>query len=333
MVALTASVHPWLDQPEVDPDRDVLRRSPLARTISDLIVSGLQDEPLRIGIYGAWGEGKSTVLHFIERFCRDADMPVIWFNPWTARDAAGLWRTLAGQVRSTLRARPSWRELAAEYGIRVLRLSDWSLRLVARWKPWIAELLPLEKAAEAVARSLEGKRPALDQVSINRFLRKLPPHRRLVVLIDDLDRATPQLVPHLLLALREVFDIAGCAFVLALDPRIVAREFPEVHPGWGTAGEFIEKIIQFPFWLPPPVSADVLRLTESALEKLPVAVDRSSVRDLADLLPRNPRRLKQFFRNLVRLGDVIDRHDSDELRWSILRNRSGLGGLEPQCVS
>src|SRR5213594_1464801 len=134
-----------LDQPETDPSRDALRRSALARTIYELIDSGLPGEPLRIGVYGDWGEGKSTVLRFIEHFCRQAEIPLIWFNPWAAKDTAGLWRSFSSQVRNELRARRSWRERIAEWSVRITGVSEWSLRLAAKWKPWLAALLPLQK--------------------------------------------------------------------------------------------------------------------------------------------------------------------------------------------
>src|SRR5437762_7552068 len=169
-----------LDQPESNPERDALRRSALAQTIYELVASGLPGEPLRIGIYGEWGEGKSTVLKFIEFFCRRADIPVVWFNPWAAKDAASLWRSFSREVRSKLRARRSWKERVAEWVVRGSRFSQLGLRLVAWWQPWVAEVLPLERAIDAVARSLDQKRPALDQSSVDRYLQKLPPGRRLV---------------------------------------------------------------------------------------------------------------------------------------------------------
>src|ERR1043166_245982 len=247
-----------LDRPEDDLERDALRRSPMARMVHDLIAGGLPRQPLRIGIYGEWGEGKSTVLNFIALFCRRSHIPVIWFNPWAAKDAASLWRSFEREVRTKLRAGRSWKERVAEWIVRGSRFSEWGLRLVGRWKPWVAEILPLQKAIDAAAASVDRKRPALDRASVERYLRKLPPTGRLVVVIDDLDRATPEVVPHLLLALRELFDIPGCAFIVALAPKILGRALPAIHPGWGTTGEFIEKIVQFPFWLPPPDTKDLL---------------------------------------------------------------------------
>ena len=322
-----------LDQPEINPERDALRRSAFARGIYELIASGLPGEPLRIGVYGEWGEGKSTVLKFVEAFCNKGKIPVIWFNPWAARDAAEMWRSLASEVRTKLRAHRSWKEWIAEYWVRIFASSDWTLRLVAKWKPWVAEVLSLEKAIDAAGRSLSRRRPALDRVSIERYLKKLPGGRRLVVIIDDVDRASPEVVPHLLLALREVFDVQSIAFVLALDPRVLAKALPTVHPGWGTTGEFIEKVIQFPFWLPPPDSDDILRLANNALEDLPLSVDRDVVRDLIDLVPKNPRRLKQYFRNILRLRSAIERHGRDEMNWPILLLFELMRGITPTVTA
>ena len=154
-----------LDRPERNPQRDALRRSTIARTIYDLIATGLPGEPLRIGIYAAWGEGKSTVLNFIEFFCGQADIPVIWFNPWAAKDPASLWRSFSREVREKLRTGRSWGDRGAEWVVRGSRFSEWALRLVAKWKPWVAELLPLQKAIDAAAHSLDQRRPALDRAN------------------------------------------------------------------------------------------------------------------------------------------------------------------------
>jgi len=115
-----------------------------------------------------------------------------------------------------------------------------------------------------------------------------------------------------------MFDVPGCAFVIALDPKVLAKALPAIHPGWGTTGEFIEKIIQFPFWLPAPESRDLLHLANISLAELPISIDRDVVRDFIDLVPRNPRRLKQYFRNILRLRAVIERHDRDEMNWPVL---------------
>ena len=61
-------------------DDDILDRWGIAKTISDLIANTQTDSALRIGIYGSWGEGKTSVLRFVETLCRKADTAVCWFS-------------------------------------------------------------------------------------------------------------------------------------------------------------------------------------------------------------------------------------------------------------
>lgn len=307
-----------LDEPEQQLERDALGRAVLARTIYDLVVSGLPGQPLRIGVYGQWGEGKTTVLKFLSTLAETDHVPVAWFNPWDTKDAPSLWAAFSRAVRQSLQTRRSRKEYVVGLLLRVPLIFKWGIDIAAARWPAIAALLPLQKALDSASASLARRRPALDKAGIHSYLTRLPINKRLIVIIDDLDRAAPEVVPHLLLALREIFDVPGCAFILALDPQVVAKAFPSVHPGWGTTGEFIEKIIQFPFWLPQPKSADVLRLALGTVSDLPLPVDQAAVRDLIDLLPKNPRRLKQYFRNILRLQPIIERHDPDEIQWSVL---------------
>jgi hypothetical protein len=53
--------------------------------------------------------------------------------------------------------------------------------------------------------------------TINELVRTKTEAKRLIVLVDDVDRVDPQLVPQLLLALREL-NVHLTAFVIAVDP-------------------------------------------------------------------------------------------------------------------
>lgn len=71
------------DAPVDDPDADGLRRRLFAYRIADTITSRTDPASVVIGIYGRWGEGKTTVLNFIERHLAESDSIVcIRFNPW-----------------------------------------------------------------------------------------------------------------------------------------------------------------------------------------------------------------------------------------------------------
>ena len=279
----------------------------------------------RIGLYGGWGEGKTSVLNFIESLAHTEGIPVLWFSPWSAQDRVELWTAFSAALERRLGYRPG----------RKRRALRWVGRQWRRWTPFLraattvpAGTLPAElpthssdilkgvlSLTETLLPSLTHDTPAQRQ-DVERQLLAIPGDARLIVVIDDIDRGNAELMPHLLLALREVFDLPGCAFIVAFDPRTIVEALPTAHPGWQPTPAFLEKIIQFSFWLPTPTRQDVLTLAQEEVKAFPtVIVDASALSEIADLLPTNPRRLKDFFRGLWRLSPALARHDASEVKW------------------
>jgi KAP family P-loop domain len=186
---------------------------------------------------------------------------------------------------------------------------------------WAAEIHWLGKAlksAAGLARDSLEEFTMVDREDIEKVLAETLENSRLIVLIDDVDRTEGNLLPYLLLSLREVLDLPGCAFVLALDPEVVAKELGSLHAGWGSGVEFLEKIINFPRWLPKPTSVELDKLIQAELPRLREFVDEAALRDISDLLSTNPRRLKQFLHQLWLLRQLAARHDPDEISWTSL---------------
>jgi hypothetical protein len=313
------------DSPVSRREDDLLRRWNLAKTIYDLVRACPRDWSPRVGLYGGWGEGKTSVLNFIDSLARADGIPVLWFSPWSAQDRVELWTAFSSGLERRLGYRPGGKR----------RAFRWVGRQWRRWTPFLraattvpAGTLPAELPAHS-AEILKGVL-SLTETLLPSLSRDAPPQRqdvehqllavpgdaRLIVVIDDIDRGNAELMPHLLLALREVFDLPGCAFIVAFDPRTIADALPAAHPGWRPTPEFLEKIIQFPFWLPAPTRQDVLALAQEEAKEFPgVVVDADALSEVADLLPANPRRLKEFFRGLWRLRPTLARHDASELKW------------------
>jgi hypothetical protein len=133
--------------------------------------------------------------------------------------------------------------------------------------------------------------------------------------VDDLDRADPKLVPQLLLSFREILDLPGFAFVLAFDDDIIGDALVEYHSAWSDGGAFLEKILDFRFDLPPLYTEQKVRLIERALRDYCSFVPPKSLKQIDDLLPGNPRRLKGLVRNMSALKTEVERHHPEELNW------------------
>ena len=295
------------EAPESSRERDALRRWPFAHSIYQLIQRAPKPWSLRIGIFGRWGEGKTTVLNYIGQMAEKDHCPVARFNPWAAQNRKELWEGFAiavenafdtGSVTRTMVKRRAGK--AAKAGLQLAAMSN------------------VGKAIGGLVGPLVQEKLSVNRNDVEQNLKNNLGERKLITLIDDLDRADPKLVPHLLLGLREVFDLPQCAFIMSLDPVVVSNALGEVHSGWGKTDEFLEKIIDFPFWLPPVQDHDIRRLLDQELKNFPVKLDRSALAEVAHLLPINPRKLKRFLRGLWRFNNQIGRHDDAEIEWILL---------------
>jgi predicted KAP-like P-loop ATPase len=79
------------DAPRATQAEDSLDRWRFASELMGLIRNTPPEWSIRIGLTGKWGEGKSTVLHFIESLARIDGHLVVWFVPWAAVIASRLY--------------------------------------------------------------------------------------------------------------------------------------------------------------------------------------------------------------------------------------------------
>jgi predicted KAP-like P-loop ATPase len=74
------------DRPVEIPEEDILGRSPFAKSIADQIIHTPDKGSLRIGIYGGWGEGKTSILRLIANELEKNGHVCIWVTPWVFSD-------------------------------------------------------------------------------------------------------------------------------------------------------------------------------------------------------------------------------------------------------
>ena len=95
------------DRPILTEEEDRFGRAPFARRIAETI-SHIQDpSSIVIGIYGAWGEGKTSVLNLMAECLKDnLSVIVIRFNPWhfesTEKLLGGFFDTLGSALGKSL---------------------------------------------------------------------------------------------------------------------------------------------------------------------------------------------------------------------------------------
>lgn len=124
---------------------------------------------------------------------------------------------------------------------------------------------------------------------------------RLVIFIDDLDRCLPEKSIEVLEAIKLFLDVPGCVFILGLDKNVIERGIrdrygsPSSSKGSSetdrpiSGADYLEKIIQLPFFLPPIQNDDAANYIRSL-----VGGESSSVIQVFLVgVEGNPRKIKR----------------------------------------
>src|SRR5689334_5973269 len=89
------------DTPVESEKQDRFQRYGFAKRIAK-IVEGNYHKSLVIGIYGKWGEGKTSLMNFIQSEL-DENTVVINFNPWLFQDERNLIKSFFESIATALR--------------------------------------------------------------------------------------------------------------------------------------------------------------------------------------------------------------------------------------
>jgi hypothetical protein len=276
-------------------------------------IRGGEPPQFTVGLYGAWGSGKSSLLRAMVRSLNasDSDALPVLFDAWRHERSEHIIVPLLYCISDA--AQRSGNKALTKHLRRTIKALIFSLNFsvagfgldgrAAKQNWQDSDITPLD---EAFSRPFEELRSLPDTLG----------GKRVVVLVDDLDRCSPEKVVSLLEAINLVMDVPGFIFVLALDydvlVKAVAAKYPHV-----SGHEFIEKMVQLPFRV-PPLTVDA----EEFLGELIPHWDRRqgefpegfarSVMDIADLgLRANPRQIKRLINSFLVLDRIVEQRGLD----------------------
>ena len=147
-----------------------------------------------------------------------------------------------------------------------IKLPLWLFLQIARYPELADELHLKPKIAEAIDSKIityhQHQLKSMEEFEneFKRVLRKVVGKEgRLVVFIDDLDRCLPEKAIEVLEAIKLYLDVEGVVFVLGLDPEVIKKGIEVYYKSLGqdndslpiTGYQYLQKIIQVPFHLPP----------------------------------------------------------------------------------
>lgn len=248
--------------------------------------------PATIGVYGDWGGGKSSLLKIVQKQLEeDEAVIVLSFNGWLFEDYENAKTALMGSILEELLnhrkilpqakdkikkllKRVNGFKLVAGVGKLALGLSTGIAPLAASGGWDFLSLLSLVKdnAKDAKFAGLKdaieekNKKEEEDEADRRRQIREFRKDfaelldesniKKLVVIIDDLDRCLPDTIIDTLEAIKLFLFVKNTAFILGADEYLVKyavrKRFPELPGERAEVGrDYLEKLVQFPVRVPP----------------------------------------------------------------------------------
>jgi hypothetical protein len=259
------------DEPIRSRTQDRYNRWPFAKRVADTLAARKDPSSIVIGLYGPWGDGKTSTLHMMRAALSSYDhVVVVSFNPWLFQTEEqlmrGFFETLADSIDRSLPTR-------AEKIGGVLKRYGSLLSIASIPIAPGVDLKPGE-AAKGIGETLSTVSLEELRDRVERFLAQA--RKRVVVLVDDIDRLDRLETQAILKLVKLSAGFKHTSYVLSFDDEMVAAAIGERYAGGGASAgrSFLEKIIQVPLHLPRP---DEVALRASAFEGVDAALKTAAI--------------------------------------------------------
>lgn len=252
---------------------DEFGRAPFARRLAEIVKDWSDPSSLVIGLYGAWGEGKTSCLNLMaEALSKRGNVVVIRFNPWYFADTGQLIRQFCSSVAKGL-----GQKIGQKPGQQLWRGMTKLAKIVAPVSVGISGVADVSPGGviAAVGEALTDEtQEQLENVKTNVERQLRNAKGRVVVLIDDVDRLDEQETHCLVKLVKLVADFPNTSYVLAFDParvaKMLAKRYAEPNDREGIS--FLEKIVQLGLHLP---TVEPSRLRHFVLSGVFTALDNN----------------------------------------------------------
>lgn len=244
-----------------DPEQDQLGYADFAENLAETIETRIPRQDFVVGIYGPWGSGKSTILNFVEYFLEGQDDPplVIRFNPWWFSGQADLIRKFFDQLESGLGADSRFEDVRDKLSNFASSLSNIPISTGTG--------VPAESLLALIGEALATEGEDLDSLKEEISQELQDADRRIVIMIDDIDRLTQDEIKQMFRLVKSVADFPNITYVLAFDQEVVINAL-EGEQGVYSGEEYLDKIIQLPKHVPIPEEGALDRFFTNRLDRL-----------------------------------------------------------------
>ena len=255
------------DKPIHKISEDLLGRAPFSFELAKAIYNYKENSGLVIGIYGSWGTGKTSIINMIENEIsnfEDDKTIFIRFSPWNYSDKDSLIRLFFESLKIKLNIHHNKNiDNAIDNYLEALDI----LTLIPGVNYTIVGII------KKIIKAFRKKNETFDLEANKKLLEKQLSaiNKKIIVVIDDLDRLTNIQIRETFQLVKQVADFPNLIYILSMDREVVARALTEVQNIDGN--EYLEKIVQIPFEIPKIGKDKLQNILNNKIEKI---IDSSS---------------------------------------------------------
>lgn len=230
------------DEPVSKEAEDRFQRYNFSRRIADTIINRQSKDAVVIGIYGAWGEGKTSVINFIDtELIKNEDIIRIKFNPWRYSDENTLLYSFFCKVSN---------ELGANLLKRKEKIGKWLSKHSSAVNYNIPKVGDVSKAIAAIGNILGG----IELETLKNRLEEIiiKSNKKVVIFIDDIDRLDKNEIHSVFRLVKLTANFSNTIYILSFDESVVSSVIGERYAtsDIDSGRNFLDKIIQVPLNIP-----------------------------------------------------------------------------------
>ena len=231
------------------------------------------ESPVTIALQGEWGSGKSSFMKIIENTLCSASLPeeerfeAIWLNTWELflendfeLAVKKLLINLLEQMEvhfeklDNVKKGEKRKEIIKDY---LRSFSNATLSAVKLDNEFSEKMVDRIFSNDSGSKAVSRIKKEFESFLVNEVEQKgnHVTDKAFLIFVDDLDRLDPKMAVTLLEALKNLFDIRKCIFILAIDYEVVASGVEQkygrkVIKDRNIAKDFFDKMIQVPYVIP-----------------------------------------------------------------------------------
>ena len=251
------------DNPIKKEEDDILNYSFFAERISNALLAIPDEGKFVFALCGEWGTGKTSILNLTQNKLSKGKFIIIHFSPWNITNKNILLKEFFTTLKNNLpieKDKPKLYKLLDKY--QDLLIND--TKNIPKIGQWISCFFDLVISI-FIKQNKKNDSITLQKQLIIDYLRNAKISKKIIIIMDDLDRLTKEEILLVFRLIKEIADFPKISYVLSFDKKQVSEAIHQLQNCDGS--EYLKKFIHLQWSVPIPNEEKLFEVLQKQLDK------------------------------------------------------------------